>query len=164
MSVKTQGTELNRTVTNFFANADFGSFGAANQGIVLKSDAARKLFITGFAFTWRVGVAADINANSFCEVMLAENFQVDTDSNTPIFPGINSSLRFYYANNSPQFQNILEIQFQSPFKLIEGVLYSMIASITQGAAFAGTVTSRFTVFGFEQHEGETARTFYSQPR
>lgn len=165
MSIKQQGTELNKTLTVFFNVGDVGSFNRANMSIVLKGDAYRKLFVTGFSFCWLVGIAADVGANGFSEFNLIENFQANPDSNIPIIPDTNGNLRQYFAQSAPAFANRLSEQFDTPFPLNEGVIYSAVAAVVPGVTpITATITARLTVFGFEENEAGKTLTMYSQAR
>ncbi len=163
MSVLNQGSDLNRTVTNFLVNADFGAFGNAIQSVVLKGDPSRQQYITGFSFYWSVGLAADANASHTSDVFLVENRIISPESTTVIFPEINPSLRFAFGQTMPQFRNTLDRQLEAPFKLLPGVNYSVIGAIGIAAALAAVMTSRLTVFGFEDQE-TAHNTFYGSPR
>lgn len=164
MSIKTQGFELNRTLTNFLDNADFGAFTSATQTIILKGDAARRLSLTGFCFNWSVGLLADINANHLLQVVLVENLTPDPNTNISIFPEANNKLRFSYVSTAPLFRNQLTEQFTFPFKLTDGITYALVAIVGLGAALAATSTSFFTAFGFEENEFEKKDSIYRLPR
>lgn len=164
MSVKNQGTQFNKTVTDFLVNADFGAFSNAYLSVILRGDSSRHLFLTGFSWVWSVGIAADANANHVSDVFLADNFSVSPETTTVIFPDINSKLQFAFGQTMPQVRNSLDKQFLSPFRLQDGVNYSFIATIGLGAAIAATITARLTVFGYEEIEGQGVRSFYSKSR
>jgi len=164
MSVKAQGTQFNKTVTDFLVNADFGAFSNAYLSVILRGDSTRHLFITGFSWVWTVGVAADINANHFSNVFLADNLSISPETTTVIFPDINSKLQFAYGQTMPQFTNSLDKQLLAPFRLQDGVNYSLIATIQIAAAIAGTITGRLTVFGYEEIEGQQVKSFYAKSR
>jgi len=165
MSVKGQGSEFNRTLTTFLDVGDIGSFGRGNVSFVIKGDANRKLYITGFSLAWQTGIAADAGVTGFSEVSLIENFQANPDSNIPIIPNTNSSLRFYYAENGSFTCNNLDRQFESPFPLSQSTTYSLVGSVIPGVTpITATITVRLTVFGFEQLEGEAMHSFYARAR
>ena len=164
MANKNQGRALNRTLTVFLDPADFGAFNTATIAIILNNDSARKIRLTGFAFNWRVGAAADINANHFSQVSLIEGFSANPDSNISPLPDKNNSMSFSYGKAATQFMNDLDRRFDQPFILQEGVESSFIAQITLGAAIVGTVTARLTLFGYEGVERLRTESLYSNPR
>jgi hypothetical protein len=164
MSVKAQGTQFNKTVTDFLAAADFGSFNVAYLSVVLRGDSSRHLYLTGFSWVWTVGVAGDINANAFSNVFLVDNIAISPDSNNAIFPDINSRLQFAFGETMPSFTNSLDRQLLSPFRLQDGVNYSLIATIQTPAPGVGPYTARLTAFGYEEIEGEQAKSFYAKSR
>ncbi len=164
MSIKNQGTELNRTVTDFLADADFGSFGNTYLSVILKGDAGIERYITGFSWNWIVGIAADVNVNHFSNVFLYEGILISPDTQTLLFPDLNSKIRFAYGQTMPQFSNSLDKQLLSPFKLLPGLHFSLVATIQKATGLTATSTGRLTVFGFEKNEHEQKQTYYAQPR
>src|SRR6266508_3376128 len=141
MAIKTQGSDINRVVTNFLDVADFGAFNTGHSSIILRGDSARKINITGFVFTMRVGIVGDVNAANNIEVLCAENFLITANSGIAFFPEFNSS-----------------------FKLLPSVTYSFVGAVQFGAvAPTATVTTRFTVFGFEDEPIEQNQ-FYTKAR
>jgi len=164
MAIKTQGNDINRVVTNFLDVADFGAFNTGHSSIILRGDSARKINITGFVFTMRVGIVGDVNAANNIEVLCAENFLITANSGIAFFPDINSSLRFAFSEPASFFQNEIQVQFNSPFKLLPSVTYSFVGAVQFGAvAPTATVTTRFTVFGFEDEPIEQNQ-FYTKAR
>lgn len=168
MANKNQGRSLNRTLTNFLANADFGAFSTAVVSVVLIGDAARKIRITGFAFNWAMGLVADINPNHLMQVALLEGVEASADSLLSPLPEKNSALSFLFGKTADKFLNHLDRQFESSFRLQDGVTYSLIATMGLGAAIAATTTARLTVFGYEESErgliGGDRESVYSRPR
>lgn len=164
MAIRNQGTELNRTITNFSPAGDFGAFAAAHFSIILRGDPTRQLNITGFNCVFTVGSVPEIDPNHFMQVGLVENQLVSPDTSTYNFPvDLNKDLRFYFSKTGPLFVNEIKEQFTVPFKLAPGVNYSFVFAVTDAGPIATTTTTRMTLFGYEQTD-EEKNPYFKYPR